>query len=39
LDTSALLIRVFDKIGWVHDVHVSTPEAIDRHRITHVTTG
>jgi stearoyl-CoA desaturase (delta-9 desaturase) len=33
-DSSALLISAFEKIGWVHDVHVPTAEAIDRHRIT-----
>jgi stearoyl-CoA desaturase (delta-9 desaturase) len=37
LDTSALLIGLFEKIGWVHDVHVPTPEAIRRHRVVHPT--
>jgi stearoyl-CoA desaturase (delta-9 desaturase) len=37
LDSSALLISRFEKVGWVHDVHVPTPEAIERRRITHPT--
>jgi stearoyl-CoA desaturase (Delta-9 desaturase) len=32
LDTSALLISLFEKLGWIRDVHVPTPEAITRHR-------
>jgi stearoyl-CoA desaturase (delta-9 desaturase) len=32
LDTSALLIRGFERVGWVGDVHWPTPEAIRNRR-------
>jgi stearoyl-CoA desaturase (delta-9 desaturase) len=34
LDTSALLIRGFERLGWVGDVHWPTPEAIGNRRVT-----